>query len=94
MEDKVKLGWPMKLEITQYTAIFDTGEEFDLIKCDGPNSWKISDWCGFTLNSDLEWEYESLPSNRSEVYLYTNRFPLTDAKEILLKWYAKNYHED
>ncbi|MEK6882476.1 MAG: hypothetical protein AABY22_22840 [Nanoarchaeota archaeon] len=77
----------MKFEISEYIATLPDGEEYFICRCFGKDDtdiWKIKKDC-YTINIDGEFEYESLPSNRTEDYLKNNRFSLEKAKEILLK---------
>ena len=43
--------------------------------------WRI-EFCGSTLNRNHQWEYQSLPSNRSEDYIARTRFTLAEALKI------------
>lgn len=43
--------------------------------------WAVT-YAGSTINKDGEWEYEPLPSSRSEAYMSRTRFPLEEALEI------------
>jgi hypothetical protein len=40
-------------------------------------------WRGDCLNRDLTWEYEPLPSNRSDEFLARTRFSLSEALTLL-----------
>jgi hypothetical protein len=86
----------MKLVITEYQAQYGKRpyEVISVVKRD-KNKWAISDGsCVF--NSDHQWEYEPLPSNRSHEFIMRTRFSLKKAlqlAEVAYKdkrdWYRK-----
>lgn len=56
----------------------------DLVK----DRWVVSDGCGMVLDKALEWQWEPLPSNRTEDYIKATRFSFRGAKQQMKK-YAK-----
>ncbi len=40
----------------------------------GPNSWAVV-YCGLNLNKDGGWEYEGMPSGRTEEFFARCRYP-------------------
>lgn len=55
----------------------------------GEGRWAISRGSGSTLNTDFEWEYEPMPSNRDDDYLSRNRFTLEEAFAHFEAWVAR-----
>ncbi len=43
--------------------------------------WRI-EHCGSTLNRNHQWEYQPLPSSRSDAYIARTRFTLKEALKI------------
>jgi hypothetical protein len=55
------------------------------------DSWKITNNGGECLNKKGEWEWESIPSERSQNFLSRTRYTLENAKHtvdnLIAKWY-------
>lgn len=49
--------------------------------------WAINDSSGLCLNKDLKWEWESMPSSRTDEFLERCRFSLTEAKDLIHKYF-------
>lgn len=62
---------------------YAVGETRITIEWRGEDSWCIHH-CGSCLNTDGEWEYEPMPSNREDDYIARTRYPLNEAFRLAI----------
>lgn len=83
----------MKLIPTEYTVIVPDHRPYPEIKLvlrhskDSESEWKWAIQNGSNvLNRDLVWEWEPMPSSRTEEFIASTRFSLEEAKTTLEKY--------
>ncbi|MFY1686444.1 hypothetical protein [Plantactinospora sp. WMMB782] len=75
------------VEATTYTVSLlpETADEYTLyaitVERRGPAGWAVvrNRWC---LGADGEWEFEPIPSERTDEWIAAHRFPLEQALEL------------
>jgi len=55
----------------------------------GEDQWKVYRKGQICLNKDGDWEWESLPSERSDEFLERTRYTLEEATEAIVKLFAR-----
>src|SRR3954468_7352387 len=58
------------------------------------DSWAITDIGNYCLNQNGEWEYEAMPSSRTEAFIKRCRFPLAEALRRAAPLAAQQADED
>jgi hypothetical protein len=91
----------MRIDCTEMLVTFGDGEEFSLVRCgpvDKTDEWDLKDsFSGYywkiygrsrqiTLSRDLTWEYEPMPSSRTEEYIAATRHRYSNAIKLIKKW--------
>lgn len=77
-------------EMLKLATRFQISEDITVEKR-GENKWAIVVFGQTVLDNNMERHYEPLPSNRSEEFIQSTRFTLTDAFNIAFKYMENNY---
>lgn len=78
---------PVKYEVTAYPLRDELRRHFTItVEWRSPDRWAVCNRMGECWNRRTKtWDYESMPSSRTDAFKRTHRFPLDEAIEIAKK---------
>lgn len=79
--DGITVVEPTRYLVTQIPLSHENSAIWSLeLAWRGPESWAVM-WNSRCLNADNEWDYEPLPSERSDQWIADHRFTFDEARE-------------
>lgn len=81
--------YSVNIEIQEYIVTSKCGQEFIVqrrIQKDNDLLWCVLSIGNMCLNDKLEWEFEPLPSSRSDKYLKRTRFKFDEAIDLIKRY--------